>query len=214
MCGRYVNKNTKEEVIEFFGSEIELNEPNTLKPSYNICPTQLAPILRVASSGMKLENMHWGLIPSWSKDKKYASNLINARLETLNDKPSFKGLVKNHRCIVVASGYYEWVNTQNGKQPMYIHSNQSVLPLAGLWTRWGNVNSFTIVTQDSFSHLKTLHHRMPLILNNSSILTYLDESIEFKNSYKVSIDGIQYHKVSKIVNSVNYNNDACIKSID
>ena len=174
MCGRYVNKNSKEEIIEFFGSEIEFDKPNAFKPSYNICPTQLAPILRVDSSGMRLENMHWGLIPSWSKDKKYASNLINARLETLNDKPSFKGLVKSHRCIVVASGYYEWVNTQNGKQPMYIHSNQSVLPLAGLWTSWGNINSFTIVTQNSFSHLKTLHHRMPLILNNSSILKYLD----------------------------------------
>ena len=214
MCARYVNKNTKEEIIEFFGSEIELYEPNKFKPSYNICPTQLAPVLRGASSVMKLENMHWGLIPSWSKDKKYASNLINARLETLTDKPSFKGLVKSHRCIVVASGYYEWVNTENGKQPMYIHSNQSVLPLAGLWTRWGNVNSFTIVTQNSYSHLKTLHHRMPLILDNSSVLKYLDSDIEFNKSYKVSIDGIQYHKVSKIVNSGKHDTNACIKSID
>ena len=214
MCGRYVTKNNKEDIIDFFSSEIELDESNTFKPSYNICPTQHAPILRVDTSGMKLENMHWGLIPSWSKDKKYASNLINARLETLNDKPSFKGLVKSHRCIVVASGYYEWVNTQNGKQPMYIQSNQSVLPLAGLWTSWGNINSFTIVTQNSFSHLKTLHHRMPLILDNSSILTYLDSDIEFNNSYEVSISGIQYHKVSKIVNSVNHDTDTCIKSID
>ena len=214
MCGRYVNKNSKEEIIDFFGLEIEFDEPNEFKSSYNICPTHLAPILRVDSSGMRLENMHWGLIPSWSKDKKYASNLINARLETLKDKPSFKGLVKSHRCIVVASGYYEWVNTQNGKQPMYIHSNQSVLPLAGLWTSWGNINSFTIVTQNSFSHLKTLHHRMPLILDNSSILTYLDSDIEFNNSYEVSIDGIQYHKVSKIVNSVKHDTVACIKSID
>ena len=214
MCGRYVNKNTKEQIIGFFGSGIELDEINAFKSSYNICPTQLAPILRVASGVMKLENMHWGLIPSWSKDKSYASNLINARLETLYDKPSFKGLVKSYRCIVVASGYYEWVKTQNGKQPMYIHSNQSVLPLAGLWTSWGDMNSFTIITQNSFSHLKTLHHRMPLILDNSSILTYLDSDIEFNNSYEVSIDGIQYHKVSKIVNSVKHDTVACIKSID
>jgi putative SOS response-associated peptidase YedK len=97
---------------------------------------------------------------------------------------------------------------------MYIHSNQSVLPLAGLWTSWGDMNSFTIITQNSFSHLKTLHHRMPLILDNSSILTYLDSDIEFNNSYEVSIDGIQYHKVSKIVNSVKHDTGACIKSID
>ena len=97
---------------------------------------------------------------------------------------------------------------------MYIHSNQSVLPLAGLWTSWGNINSFTIVTQNSFSHLKILHHRMPLILNNSSILKYLDSDIEFNNSYKVSIDGIQYHKVSKIVNSVKHDADTCIQSLD
>ena len=214
MCGRYVNKNTTEQIIEFFGSEIELDESNAFKTSYNICPTQFAPVLRVAASGIKLESMHWGLIPSWSKDKKYASNLINARLETLNDKPSFRGLVKSHRCIVVASGYYEWVNTQNGKQPMYIHSNQSVLPLAGLWTNWGNMNSFTIITQNSIGHLKKLHHRMPLILDNSTIFSYLDGSIEFNNSHKVSIDGIQFHKVSKIVNSVKHDTDACIKSVD
>lgn len=214
MCGRYVNKNTKEQIISFFGSGIELDEINAFKSSYNICPTQLAPILRVASGVMKLENMHWGLIPSWSKDKRYASNLINARLETLCDKPSFKGLVKSYRCIVIASGYYEWVKTQNGKQPMYIHSNQSVLPLAGLWTNWGNMNSFTIITQNSFGHIKTLHPRMPLILDNSSIFSYLDDSIEFNSSYKVSIDRIQYHKVSKMVNSVKNNNDDCIKNVD
>ena len=170
MCGRYVNKNTKEEITEFFGSEIEFDESIKFKPSYNICPTQLAPVLRGDSSVMKLENMHWGLIPSWSKDKKYASNLINARLETINDKPSYKGLVKNYRCIVIASGYYEWVKTKNGKEPMYIYSNQSVLPLAGLWTSWGNMNSFTIITQSSFGDLRKLHHRIPLILNNSSIV--------------------------------------------
>jgi putative SOS response-associated peptidase YedK len=214
MCGRYVNKNTPEEIMELFGSEIELDESNAFKPSYNICPTQIASILRVTSNRIKLDRMNWGLIPSWSKDKKYASNLINARLETLNDKLSYKGLVKSYRCIVIASGYYEWLKTENGNEPVYIYSNQSVLPIAGLWTTWGSMNSFTIITQSSFGQLKKLHQRMPLILDNSSIFSYLDDSVEFNNSYKVCRDGIQYHKVSKIVNSVKHDSDACIKSID
>jgi len=214
MCGRYVNKNTPEEIMELFGSEIELDESSAFKPSYNICPTQIASILRVTSNRIKLDRMNWGLIPSWSKDKKYASNLINARLETLNDKLSYKGLVKSYRCIVIASGYYEWLKTENGKEPFYIYSNQSVLPIAGLWTTWGSMNSFTIITQSSFGQLKKLHQRMPLILDNSSIFSYLDDSVKFNNSYKVFRDGFQYHKVSKIVNSVKHDSDACIKSID
>ena len=214
MCGRYVNNNSIEELAKFFDEKIIIDDSTFLKPKYNICPTQSATVIIKTVEGIRLKSMRWGLIPSWSKDDKYASNLINARIETLNDKPSFKGLVKSYRCIVVASGYYEWVETQNGKQPMYIHSYQSVLPIAGLWTNWGDMNSFTIITQNSFGHLKTLHHRMPLILDNSTIFSYLDDSIEFNNSYKVSIDGIQYHKVSKIVNSVKHDTDACIKSVD
>ena len=214
MCGRYVNKNTIEDIIGFFGSEIKFDESHLLKPSYNICPTQLALTLRGQSNGMRLDSMNWGLIPSWSKNKKYASNLINARLETINDKPSYKGLVKNYRCIVIASGYYEWVKTENGKEPMYIYSNQSVLPLAGLWTSWGNMNSFTIITQSSFGDLRKLHHRMPLILDNSSIFSYLDEGVDFDSSYQILSDSLSYHRVSKIVNSVKIDTDDCIKSIN
>jgi len=213
MCGRYVNNNTIEDIIGFFGSEIEYDQSNLLSPSYNICPTQLALILRRTSKGMRLDHMNWGLIPSWSKDKKYASNLINARLETINDKPSFKGLVKNYRCIVIASGYYEWVKTENGKEPLYIYSDQSILPLAGLWTNWENMNSFTIITQSSFGNLKTLHHRMPLILDKSSIFSYLDESVDFDSSYNVLSDGLSYHRVSKMVNSVKHDTDTCIKKV-
>ena len=214
MCGRYVNKNSLEDITRFFGSEIEFDESNILKPSYNICPTQLALILRSTSKGIRLDSMNWGLIPSWSKDKKYASNLINARLETINDKPSYKGLVKNYRCIVIASGYYEWVKTDNGKEPMYIYSNQSILPLAGLWTNWGNVNSFTIITHTSFGDIKTLHQRMPLILNNSSIFSFLDKNVKFDSSYQVFNNGLSYHNVSKMVNSVKYDTHDCIKSIN
>ena len=213
MCGRYVNKNTIEDIIGFFGSEIKFDESHLLKPSYNICPTQLALILRGKSNVIGIDSMNWGLIPSWSKNKKYASNLINARLETINDKPSYKGLVKNYRCIVIASGYYEWVKTENGKEPMYIYSNQPVLPLAGLWTSWGNMNSFTIITQSSFGNLKKLHHRMPLILDTSSIFSYLDEGVDFDNSYQTFSDRLSYHRVSKMVNSVKIDTGDCIKSI-
>ena len=103
MCGRYVNKNTIEDIIGFFGSEIKFDESHLLKPSYNICPTQLALILRGKSNVIGIDSMNWGLIPSWSKNKKYASNLINARLETIND--NLDALVVGCQVLVVAHAH-------------------------------------------------------------------------------------------------------------
>ena len=96
---------------------------------------------------------------------------------------------------------------------MYIYANQSVIPLAGLWTSWGNMNSFTIITQSSFGDLGKLHHRMPLILDNSSIFSYLDEGVDFDNSYQTLSDRLSYHRVSNMVNSVKIDTGDCIKSI-
>ena len=213
MCGRYVNKNSIEELAKFFDEKIIIDDSSVLKPKYNICPTQFATVFTKTSEGIKLKSMRWGLIPSWSKDEKYASNLINARIETVKEKPSYKSLVKNNRCIVIANGYYECLQTSNGRQPVYIYSNHSVLPIAGLWTTWKSVNSFTIITQNSYGILKNVHPRMPLVLKSSSCQSYLDNSIDFDFSYEPLNDHLKYHKVSKAVNSVKVDDSSCLERI-
>ena len=125
-----------------------------------------------------------------------------------------KVLVKKNRCIIIANGYYEWITTAEGKQPVYIYSKENVVLMAGLWTSWGKVNSFTIITKSSEGVLKDIHHRMPLLINHSDVNTYLDNSIDFYDSYKFYDFGFQYYKVSKKVNYPKNNDASCIKTID
>ena len=200
MCGRYVNKNTIDDLTDFFGPEFSIDISSPLNQSYNICPTQYSSVLFKSMTRMRLENMSWGLIPSWSKDNSFASKLINARVETIEEKPSFKNLVKKNRCIVIANGYYEWITTAEGKQPVYIYSKENVILMAGLWPSWGKINSFTIITKSSEGILKDIHHRMPLLINHSDVNTYLDSNIDFSDSQKFYDAGYKYHKVSKKVN--------------
>ena len=214
MCGRYVNKNTIDDLIDFFGSEFSIDNSSQLNQSYNICPTQYSPVLFKSMSTLKLEDMSWGLIPAWSKNKSFASKLINARLETIEEKPSFKNLVKKNRCIVIANGYYEWITTAEGKQPVYIYSKENVILIAGLWTSWGKVNSFTIITKISDCSLKNIHHRMPLLINHLGLNKYLDKNIDFSDSYKFYDAGLKYYKVSKKINYPKNNDASCIKTID
>ena len=214
MCGRYVNKNSFEDIEKLFQADLIQSPSISIQPSYNICPTQYSPVVVSAGEKYNMENMHWGLIPSWSKDSKFATNLINARIETVQEKPSFKGLTNASRCIVIASGYYEWVQTDNGKQPYYIQGEDNVLPIAGLWTRWKDIKSFTIITKSANSNISNIHHRMPLIIENNLIESFLDHSIKFDSSYKNQDIGLRSHKVSKLVNKPVKNDISCITSIE
>ena len=214
MCGRYVNKNSFEDIEKLFQADLIQSPSISIQPSYNICPTQYSPVVVSADEKYQMKNMHWGLIPSWSKDSKFATNLINARIETVQEKPSFKGLTNTSRCIVIASGYYEWVQTDSGKQPYYIHGEHDVLPIAGLWTRWKDIKSFTIITKSANSNISNIHHRMPLIIEQNHIKSFLDHSIKFDSSYNNQDIRLRYHKVSKLVNKPVKNDMSCITSID
>ena len=213
MCGRYVNTKKIDEIEKKFNIDRQENIELSINPSYNISPTQYSPVIVQNSKKRIIKNMHWGLIPSWSKDKKFSSNLINARLETIKEKPSFKNLVNTNRCIVVANGYYEWTQTDNGKQPFFIHNNDEFIPMAALWTQWQDIISFTIITKSADLSIKTIHHRMPLILDDNCIELYLDHNISFDQSYKISESLLKYHKVSSIVNSPANNDGSCIDSL-
>ena len=122
MCGRYTQYATWDELVAYFDM-IPTQAPN-LKARYNVAPTQDAPVVRLGTSGRKLSSIRWSLVPSWSKEPRSKYNLINARLESASEKPSFRSAFKSRRCLVPANGWYEWKTEEDGKQPYYIQPEE------------------------------------------------------------------------------------------
>tara|TARA_B110000116_G_scaffold270294_1_gene287981 strand:- start:20 stop:664 length:645 start_codon:yes stop_codon:yes gene_type:complete len=213
MCGRFVNTKKTIEIENKLKIDENQFDELSVMPSYNICPTQYSPVVIQKLKKRTLKSMFWGLIPSWSKDESYSSKLINARFETIKEKPSFKTLVDVNRCIVIASGYYEWTQTENGKQPVFIHNNGDFLLLAGLWSQWKDISSFTIITKLAEKPVDSIHARMPLILDDNCIESYLDNSIPFDQSFKPTKSLLKFHNVSTRVNAPVNNNPSCIDEL-
>ena len=167
MCGRFTLTVNPEELQQQFG----LNEPPPaeLVPRYNIAPSQAVAVV-ANTPDRKLELFQWGLIPSWAKDPKIGNKLINARAETLAEKPSFRTALKRRRCLVVADGFYEWKKEGTAKTPMYIQLKDGrPFAFAGLWEVWqppdGSViKTCTIITTEPNALLAGIHNRMPAIL--------------------------------------------------
>lgn len=175
MCGRYVVSWSK----HLFESTFNLEAP--LFESYNLAPTQYAPILYTSGSGSRESmNSKWGLLPSWVKDpKNFKATTFNARAESLSEKASFKNAFKKQRCIVPATGFYEWKKTENGKVPHYIKAkDDGILAFAGLYEAWQKdgqvVHSYTIITTTANEFIKSLHNRMPVILSKDQFDLWLD----------------------------------------
>lgn len=150
----------------------------SFKPRYNIAPQQIAPIIRLKDGKPVFEELRWGFRPAWLKDKNKAQ--INARGETLFEKPMFKHSAMNRRCLVLASGWYEWQKTGSVKQPFYFHLNDDALfAFAGIWTTWRGENderedSYAIVTTEASPVAVPIHNRMPVILNSETCEVWLD----------------------------------------
>lgn len=173
MCGRYTNLMTWREMVDLYRITETGNAPN-LPPRYNIAPTQAVPIVRPLENGdgRELAMVRWGLIPHWARDKSIAANMINARAETVSEKPSFRDPFRRRRCLVPADGYYEWqVQAQGPKQPFRIMlKGGKPFAFAGLWERWekgpdGPIETCTIITTEANDALKPIHDRMPVILD-------------------------------------------------
>ena len=177
MCGRFSIYLDELELRERFPNH-DISSLKDLKVS-NFAPTMEMPI--VVES--QVVNMRWGLIPSWSQDKSFANKLINARGETLLEKPSFKNLVNAQRCIVTSNGFYEW-NSQT-KQPFFIHpTNTLLMNFCGLHTFWMDannqpVNTFTIITTKANQSMSDIHHRMPVILEPGNEQEWLSRKNNF-----------------------------------
>ncbi|TNE30951.1 MAG: SOS response-associated peptidase [Alphaproteobacteria bacterium] len=209
MCGRYSQNSPIEKLRDVFGVTERFNFP----PSYNIAPTQYAPIVRFSKSKDRgeLTLMRWGLIPFWAKDITIGNKLINARAETLAEKPSFRGALKYRRCIIPADGFYEWQKQETGKQPFNIRrKNCEPMGFAGLWEEWGEdrLQSFTIITTAANNTIKALHDRMPVILPPDDYAAWLEKG-DTALLTPCPDDWLETYPVNKRVNSP-ANNDASL----
>ena len=169
MCGRYTLTITPEMLRTLINFAVTPN----LEPRFNIAPTQMAPVVRAdGDGGRKIDMLRWGLIPSWSKDMSVASKLINARGETIAQKPSFRDAYQERRCLIPADGFYEWRKEGDVKQPFRIgFRGGKPFLFAGLWESWTapdgsdnageTIETYTIVTTDANAKLSPIHHRMP-----------------------------------------------------
>ena len=181
MCGRYVLKSTPQRLREQFGIEgPDTAHSEEWRPRYNIAPSQVAPVVRVVEGKRHLDLLRWGLIPSWAKDASIGNRLINARSETVAEKPAFRAALKSRRCIVPADGFFEWQQQAGGKQPFYIHrKDDALLAMPGLWEHWTSpdgdiVQTFTILTTAANAWMRALHDRMPVMLGAEEVARWLD----------------------------------------
>jgi putative SOS response-associated peptidase YedK len=178
MCGRFTQSHNAEAIAQAFN----LKEVPELNPRYNVAPTQMVgTVVKPENTDKRqFKMLYWGLIPSWAKDKKMGSNLINARAETIAEKPAFRSAFKRRRCLVVADGFYEWQHISGKKQPFYIHlPDKQPFGLAGLWEHWESpegeiVESCTIITTAANELMQPIHERMPVIIHPQDYDLWLD----------------------------------------
>jgi putative SOS response-associated peptidase YedK len=162
MCGRFSFAIPKDKVKKALPN-VEMGE---LEQHYNIAPTQLAYVI-TNNDPKRLQSFKWGLIPHWAKDMSMAAGLINARKETLDEKPSFRDAIRHKRCWVLADSFYEW-KTEGGKKNPYriILIDSELMLFAGIWDEWQGIKTFSIITTEPNKEMSALHNRMPVILKN------------------------------------------------
>lgn len=238
MCGRYVASSSPQAIAEQFGALLDPDVLSTpLAPSWNVAPTNTVyTVVPENDDHCHVRPMHWGLVPHWAKDAKGAGRMINARAETLADKPTFKGLLTNRRCLVPMDGFYEWRTddppASGGKpvkQPFYIHrSDGAPLAAAGLWTVWRDktagsdapeLRSVTIITTGANRMMASLHDRMPVFLEPQEWDRWLDPA-EHDTARLLDLldpadeDVLTMYTVSRDVNSVRNKGSHLIEPVE
>jgi putative SOS response-associated peptidase YedK len=211
MCGRFTNKAKPEQIKTEF--KIGSKNPNLYEPRFNIAPSQMIDVVFEPESERIISQLKWGLVPSWSKDSDIGNRMINARAETLTEKPSFREAFKSRRCIIPASGFYEWQKQAKGaKQPFYFYlKDKDVFGFAGLWESWidkqtgEELETCTIITTEANNVLKSVHERMPVILKPESYDEWLDTKVKDTGRLQkllvpYSAKEMDSHPVSRSVN--------------
>lgn len=225
MCGRITLSTDKDDLQSRWGFIDPSGVLDLIKPRYNIASSQNSPTLVVKEDRRVLVMMRWGLVPFWAKDASIGYKMINAKSETLTEKPSFRKPFKEKRCLVLADGFYEWEKTDKKNKVPYrfVLKNRQPFAFASLWDVWktpegDKLLSFTIITTRANELMERIHDRMPVILNEKDEAKWLDP--EFKDTDKLSSllqpypsEQMVAYKVSTIVNSPKNDTPSCIEPV-
>ncbi|HEY1014887.1 MAG TPA: SOS response-associated peptidase [Herpetosiphonaceae bacterium] len=217
MCGRYSIFTQPQQLAERFEASLA---PELLAPRYNAAPTQLLPVI-TNHGERRIQLLRWGLVPSWADDPSIGSRMINARAETLEDKPAYRTAFAKRRCLVLADGFYEWQKVGGGKVPVRFKlASGEPFAFAGLWESWDTPEgepllSFTIVTGEPNELVAPVHNRMPVILTAETERTWLEDGAGGE-AWKAALrpypaELMESYAVSKLVNSPGNDSPALIE---
>jgi len=216
MCGRFYLTASPEQLINAF----QLPGLPHYETSYNIPPGQkILTVVKLDDDSYKAVNLHWGLIPHWSKDKKISHHLINARAETLVEKPAFRTAYKQRRCLIPASGFYEWQQQEQGKQAYCIsRKDNQLIAFAGLWEYWEHgtetIYSCSIITRSANELITPIHQRMPVIIDSKHYKDWLNKQAPLQTTEQLLISdayqNIVLKPVSNWVNNPQHNDQNCL----
>jgi putative SOS response-associated peptidase YedK len=221
MCGRFTVSFEFREIKLLFNLQRDLS---SFGPRYNIAPSQEVPVIVQKEGVNELKPMKWGLVPNWAPDPSI-DGMINARAETITEKPSFKRLVQQRRCLIPADGFYEWRREGNGKLPVWIHlKNKEPFAFAGLWDLWADTQgqtlyTFTIITTVANALLRPIHNRMPVIFDRLSAKQWLDPSFGPNEATLAAVLApypsalMEAHDVSPLVNKPENERADCISPV-
>lgn len=222
MCGRYTLFGTHDLGKRFGARDSVLVE----RDNYNVAPGQYMPVVIKSDAGISVEPMLWGLVPMWAKDVSIGYKMINARAESLFDKPAWRGPIKHRRCLVPATGFYEWKlqSDSKGKQPYFIKpKDQEVFAFAGVFD--SNIDatgrelwSYSIITTEPNKEMANLHNRMPVILRPEDESVWLEPSLQDRGAVEALLrpyhdGGLEMYEVSRDVNSVKNNDEHLVYAL-
>jgi putative SOS response-associated peptidase YedK len=226
MCGRFTLHTPEPLVRAAFQLETGAarSSRHVLQPRYNIAPSQDIAIVRDTGNGSELVMVRWGLVPYWSKAPQTRYSTINARIESVAEKPAYRASFRRRRCLIPADGFYEWREVNGKKLPLYIRLRDAgVFAFAGLWDRWeggGDIlESCTIIVMPSSAAMQTVHARMPVIVNPAHYDGWLDNAITGTPEILHWLDAdrsaeLVSYPVSEWVNSPAHDDDRCIQAVD
>jgi putative SOS response-associated peptidase YedK len=222
MCGRFTQTASPEVIAQQFA----LTDPPLFTPRYNIAPSQPIAAIRIDpdTTTRTLVMLRWGLIPSWAKDPKIGNHCINAKAETVAEKPSFRSAFKTRRCLIVATGFYEWHAQGHAKQPMWIGlRSQQPFAFAGLWEHWTPsdgqpLETCTIITTEPNDLLAPIHNRMPAILAPTAYDQWLDPTFQHTEPLKALLrpypsEELMAYPVSTLVNNPRHDAPQCLEPV-
>ncbi len=223
MCGRFTQARSWAELVDIYRIT-ETDRPLNIPARYNVAPTQDVPVIRHPKDrpGRELVMMRWGLVPFWAKDIAIGAKMINARADSVAEKPAFRAAFKTRRCLIAADGFYEWRAEDGGKQPYYVTpAGGEPFAFAGLWERWtpqkepdaAPLQTCTIITTDANAQIASIHDRMPVMLGEPACDIWLDPERpkdQLQAVLKPYSGEVSLLAVSPRVNSVKNDDPACL----